>query len=181
MKSNLLGLLFLILSGALVALMFVTYNRSDRVGPEYRFSALDLVYNSKTTEEDLISGINAYDNRDGDMTSRIVVEKVVINRDAETAVVYYAVADYSGNVTKQSRVFPADIEDIGDKLDGNETIAEDSEEHPQLSFGNAEAEEQGESSSEDSSEGDSGEADAAGNTEGSSSSTEKSNAENKQQ
>ncbi|MBR4667417.1 MAG: hypothetical protein IKO76_01520 [Butyrivibrio sp.] len=139
MKGNILGVLFLIMSGALVALMFVSYNRSDRTGPEYRFSAVDLVYDSETTEQDLITGINAYDNRDGDLTGRIVVEKVVINKDAETAVVYYAVADYSGNVTKQSRVFPADIEDIGEKLDGNETLeAEENEENrPQFNFGAA--------------------------------------------
>jgi hypothetical protein len=136
-KGNILGVLFLIMSGALVALMFVSYNRSDRTGPEYRFSAVDLVYDSETTEQDLITGINAYDNRDGDLTGRIVVEKVVINKDAETAVVYYAVADYSGNVTKQSRVFPADIEDIGEKLDGNETMeaAEEKDDFHQLSTG----------------------------------------------
>ena len=137
MKGNILGVLFLIMSGAIVALMFVTYNREDRSGPEYRFSAVDLVYDSRTTEDDLIVGINAYDNRDGDLTGRIVVEKVVINREAETAVVYYAVADYSGNVTKQSRVFPADIEDIGEQLDGNETIDEEDEKAPSLNFGTA--------------------------------------------
>ncbi len=148
MKGNIIGVLFLIMSGALVAMMFVSYNRSDRIGPEYRFSAVDLVYDSETTENDLITGINAYDNRDGDLTGRIVVEKVVINKDAETAVVYYAVADYSGNVTKQSRVFPADIEDIGDDLDGNETLDEEEQELPQLTFGIAAA---GDSASDDSS------------------------------
>lgn len=148
MKGNIIGVLFLIMSGALVAMMFVSYNRSDRIGPEYRFSAVDLVYDSETTENDLITGIYAYDNRDGDLTGRIVVEKVVINKDAETAVVYYAVADYSGNVTKQSRVFPADIEDIGDDLDDNETLDEEGEELPQLNFGIAAA---GDSASDDAS------------------------------
>ena len=137
MKGNIIGVLFLMMSSAIIALMFVTYNREDRTGPEYRFSAVDLVYDSETTEDDLIVGINAYDNRDGDLTGRIVVEKVVINKDAETAVVYYAVADYSGNVTKQSRVFPADIADIGDDLDGNETLDEEEVDMPQLTFGTA--------------------------------------------
>ena len=53
-----------------------------------------------------------------------MVEKVVLNRDAETAVVYYAVADYSGNVAKQSRVFPADIADI-EKDGEDEELFED--------------------------------------------------------
>ncbi|WP_024866482.1 immunoglobulin-like domain-containing protein [Butyrivibrio sp. FCS014] len=83
----------------------LAYGRSDRIAPEFRFSALELVYDSQTTDRQLKEGINAYDAKDGDLTGRIVVEKVVLNRDAGTAVVYYAVSDLSGNVTKESRVF----------------------------------------------------------------------------
>lgn len=120
MKGNIFGIFFTILSGVLVVLIVLAYGRSDKLPPEFRFSALNLTYGSETTDKDLLAGINAYDSKDGDLTSRIVVEKVVLNRDQETAVVYYAVADFSGNVTKQSRVFPADIKDIdnnGDAVD----------------------------------------------------------------
>lgn len=139
MKGNILGIFFTIFSGALIALIIIAYGRSDRVGPEFRFSALNLIYDSETKESDLIDGINAYDSRDGDMTSRIVVEKVVLNRDAETAVVYYAVADYSGNVTKQSRVFAADIEDIDKDSEQSGLVEEESEFFPQLSFGDGDS------------------------------------------
>ena len=136
MKGNILGIIFTILSGVLIALIVVAYGRSDRTEPEFRFSALDLVYDSSTTEDDLISGINAYDTKDGDLTGRIVVEKVVLNKEQETAVVYYAVADYSGNVAKQSRVFPADIEDIENQNIEFEEIEDTEEtEYPRLSFG----------------------------------------------
>ena len=130
MKGNILGIFFTILSGVLIAFIIIAYGRSDRQAPEFRFSALNLVYDSKTEESDLIAGINAYDSRDGDLTSRIVVEKVVLNRDAETAVVYYAVADYSGNVSKQSRVFPADIADI--ESDGEVDEEFEDEQFPNL-------------------------------------------------
>ena len=137
MKGNILGIFFTILSGALIAMIVVAYGRSDRIGPEFRFSALNLIYDSETKDSDLIAGIAAYDTRDGDMTSRIVVEKVVLNRDAETAVVYYAVADYSGNVTKQSRVFAADIEDIDKDGDQSELIEDELEGLPQFYFGDS--------------------------------------------
>ncbi|WP_029233659.1 hypothetical protein [Butyrivibrio sp. VCB2006] len=130
MKGNILGIFFTILSGVLIAFIIIAYGRSDRQAPEFRFSALNLIYDSTTEESDLIAGINAYDSRDGDITNRIVVEKVVLNRDAETAVVYYAVADYSGNVAKQSRVFPADIEDIDSDGEVDELIED--ELHPNL-------------------------------------------------
>ena len=157
MKGNILGIFFTIFSGALIALIVIAYGRSDRVGPEFRFTALNLIYDSETKDSDLITGINAYDTRDGDMTSRIVVEKVVLNRDAETAVVYYAVADYSGNVTKQSRVFAADIKDIDKDGDQSELIEDELEGFPQFSFGDGEGE-------EEASEGDE-EGDAEGETE----------------
>ena len=93
MKGNILGIFFTILSGVMVALIVLAYGRSDRMAPEFRFSALDLVYDSETKDKELITGINAYDAKDGDISDRIVVEKVVLNREAGTAVVYYAVAD----------------------------------------------------------------------------------------
>lgn len=125
MRGNILGIFFTILSGVLIAFIVIAYGRSDRLEPEFRFSAVNLTYDSTTKDDDLKVGINAYDSRDGDLTSRIVVEKVVLNRDAGTAVVYYAVADHSGNVTKQSRVFPADIEDIDNNGDSSETMEDE--------------------------------------------------------
>ena len=122
MRGNILGIFFSILSGVLIFLIVVAYGRSDRSAPEFRFSATDIIYDSQTTDNNLKVGINAYDSKDGDLTGRIVVEKVVLNREKETAVVYYAVADYSGNVTKQSRVFPADIADIDSNGDSSETM-----------------------------------------------------------
>jgi hypothetical protein len=123
-KGNLLGILFTVLSGVLIAFIVIAYGRSDRNDPEFRFSAVNLTYDSTTKDSDLLVAVNAYDNRDGDLTSRIVVEKVVLNKDAGTAVVYYAVADYSGNVAKQSRVFPADIDDLEDNGDSSDIIEE---------------------------------------------------------
>ena len=122
MRGNILGIFFTILSGVLIFLIVLAYGRSDRIAPEFRFSVLDMVYDSKTTDSDLINGIAAYDSKDGELTDRIVVEKVVINKERSLAVVYYAVADFSGNVTKQSRVFPADISDIENNGDSSEII-----------------------------------------------------------
>ena len=135
MRGNILGVFFTILSGVLIALIVIAYGRSDRIAPEFRFSALDMVYDSETKDDELKVGVNAYDTRDGDLTSRIVVEKVVLNREAETAVVYYAVADHSGNVTKQSRVFPANIMDIDSNGDSSEKMEDGM--HPKLSFEDA--------------------------------------------
>ncbi|WP_035772196.1 hypothetical protein [Butyrivibrio sp. VCD2006] len=112
MKSNILAFFFTI--GSIVMAVFIVwfYNMSDRVEPEMRFSSYDLTYNGDTRDIDLLNGVAAYDAVDGDITDRIVVEKTILNEEQSSAVVYYAVSDRSGNVTKQSRVFPADIASI---------------------------------------------------------------------
>ena len=107
LKSNILAFLFTIGSFVFVAVCIVLYNQEDRTAPEFRFTAMELLYDENvTTNADLLEGIAAYDGADGDVTDRIVVEKVVVNHNKGTVVVYYAVSDNSGNVRKQSRVFP---------------------------------------------------------------------------
>ncbi len=111
------------------------YNMSDRVPPDMRFVAMDLVYDSNTAEADLLKGVMAYDSVDGDITNRIVVEKTIIDEEEATAVVYYAVSDMSGNVSKQSRVFPADLADLKGEKAEEEPMNEGT--YPQVVFGSA--------------------------------------------
>ena len=123
MKSNILAFFFTI--GSIVMAVFIVwfYNMSDKIQPEMRFSSYDLIYDENTKDVDLLNGVTAYDAVDGDITDRIVVEKTILNEQQESAVVYYAVSDKSGNVTKQSRVFPADIASI--KGSGNVLFSTD--------------------------------------------------------
>ncbi len=122
MKSNILAFFLSIGSIGLAVLIVWFYNMSDRTAPEMRFMAMDLVYDSNTTESELLKGVMAYDAVDGEITDRVVVEKAILDEEQQTAVVYYAVSDLSGNVTKQSRVFPADIEDIKGTKEENEEV-----------------------------------------------------------
>ena len=112
MKSNILAFFFTIGSIVMAAFIVWFYNMSDRTEPEMRFTAYDLTYNADTKEADLLNGVMAYDAIDGDITDRIVVEKTILNEEQDAAVVYYAVSDKSGNVTKQSRIFSADIDSL---------------------------------------------------------------------
>ena len=55
----------------------------------------------------LLEGIMAYDNVDGDLTDKIVVEKRIENQEQNSVVIFYAVSDSAGNVAKCSREFTA--------------------------------------------------------------------------
>lgn len=83
----------------------------DRTAPEFRFQTSDYTYLKSDGESLLLQNIIAYDDRDGDITDRIVIEKLTENQDSNTVVVYYAVSDLAGNVAKVSRIFPMEPSD----------------------------------------------------------------------
>ncbi|MCM1126040.1 MAG: hypothetical protein NC429_06160 [Lachnospiraceae bacterium] len=101
------GIIFAGLNIILVILCAVLYLGTDRKAPEITFQASDAVYREGEENMELLAGTAAYDSTDGDITDRIVIEKIIEDRNAGSAVVYYAVSDYSGNVAKASRVFDA--------------------------------------------------------------------------
>ena len=80
------------------------------------FSENDLIYYSGIDNEKLLQGVSAMDAKDGDVSDRIVVEKIVQNKNESRAVVYYAVTDLDGNAAKASRVFEAVDEATGNAM-----------------------------------------------------------------
>lgn len=95
----------------LMALCAALYLKSDRMEPVFAVQPTEIMYTPGMEEPVLYEGLRAYDDRDGDMTDRIVIEKVVENREEATAVIYYAVSDGAGNTAKFSKLFPAKYPD----------------------------------------------------------------------
>lgn len=128
-----LSISLIILNIALLLLCGFFYLKKDRVEPKISFSASEVVYSSDMDQTLLLEGVTANDSVDGDITDRIVVEKILENQDEQTAVVYYAVCDYSGNVSKASRVFDADFcqtteeenSEDGEELAEEKTLSEE--------------------------------------------------------
>lgn len=107
MNGRIIGAIFAAVNGILIAVCAVLYLRTDRTAPEIEFFASEAVYTEGMDTSGLLDGVRAYDRADGDITERVVIEKITADREAGSAVVYYAVSDYSGNVAKASRVFDA--------------------------------------------------------------------------
>ena len=95
----------------LAGIFLVFYLRMDRTAPEFRFQTSDYIYIRSDGESELLDNISATDAVDGNVTDRIVIEKVVENKADSSIVVFYAVSDTAGNVAKISRVFPAQFEE----------------------------------------------------------------------
>ena len=107
---------FTVLNIILIVVCVVLLFGRDRKAPVISFSQNDLIYYSGIDNEKLLQGVTAMDAKDGDVTDRIVVEKIVQDKNENRAVVYYAVTDFDGNAAKASRVFEAVDESTGNAI-----------------------------------------------------------------
>lgn len=105
---------FTVINMVLIGVCCFFLLQKDRKAPEISFQENNLIYYSGMEQNRLLDGVTAYDLRDGDVTSRIVIEKIV--QEEGRVAVYYAVTDYEGNVGKASRVFDAANETMGDAV-----------------------------------------------------------------
>ena len=110
------AIVFTVLNLILIVVCVVLLLNRDRKAPVLSFSENDLIYYSGIDNEKLLQGVAAMDAKDGDVSDRIVVEKIVQNKNENRAVVYYAVTDLDGNAAKASRVFEAVDEVTGNAM-----------------------------------------------------------------
>lgn len=106
-QSRIIGIALIVANGALILLCALLYLGKDRQKPELTFQAVETVYREGMDAQQLLTGVTAWDPEDGDLSDRIIIEKISENREEKTAVVFYAVSDKAGNVARASRVFDA--------------------------------------------------------------------------
>lgn len=88
----------LILGGAAL----VVRGSQDRQAPVIKVKKADLTYQEGQGYGELLKGVSAEDNRDGDLTDEVFVDRVVQIKDGK-AIVYYGVMDKAKNVGTAKR------------------------------------------------------------------------------
>lgn len=122
-REKAIGIAFVAINLILVVVCIVLYSRRDKTEPKFLIQAVTIIYTPGANPLELMEGIEAYDNHDGDVTDRIVIEKIVEDKPNATATVYYAVSDKAGNVAKFSKLFPAEFPEKTDAMaDGTDTV-----------------------------------------------------------
>lgn len=97
---------------------------SDRQPPEITITG-EITYRDGMDEEELLEGVTARDEQDGDVSDSVVVETVTLNAEEQTAVIHYAARDKKNNITKVTRsVAYASEESIAKNADGEEETKE---------------------------------------------------------
>ncbi|MBR5595916.1 MAG: DUF5011 domain-containing protein [Lachnospiraceae bacterium] len=103
MKEKSLGILLGLFNVILLILCLVFFWGKDRISPVIKVEPVNYVYEEDLPEALLYQGVTAFDEKDGDVTNRIVIEKVVTDREQGTATITYGASDQSGNVGKVVR------------------------------------------------------------------------------
>ena len=91
-QSKVIGIILVVLNIALAVVCIILSAGQDKTKPVFDFQAAEVVYRTGMDEEKLKEGITARDNVDGDITDRIVVEKIVTDPAENTSVVFFAVS-----------------------------------------------------------------------------------------
>lgn len=98
-----MGLLAVALTGGVIVLSM----GADEEGPNITFES-DPVYTGAEDTSYLLESVKAVDEKDGDVTDSLRVEKIQVNEDEKEVVVVYIAKDNSNNVAKVSVTIPFD-------------------------------------------------------------------------
>lgn len=112
---------------ALAGAGYMTYKNQDRTAPEIKVNqSKKMAYTEGEDYGKLLEGVTAQDDKDGDLTSEVFVEKVV-PVSKKKAVVYYGVTDKANNVGTASREVAYQVAEGSDAAEdtASEDIAED--------------------------------------------------------
>ena len=86
------------------ALLITDMADTDRTRPQITFDQERLYVEAAAGEPDLMQGVRAYDEKDGDLTARVIVESVSDEIEPGTVRVRYAVYDNDGHAAEASRL-----------------------------------------------------------------------------
>lgn len=115
------GCIVLAVAGTLV------YLGQDRKAPEITVEDTEISYTEGGDYEELLEGVTAEDNIDGDLTDQVFVDKI-IQTGEDTGIVYYGVMDKHHNVGTARRTITYHLSENGDEAVTEQTEEADDEE-----------------------------------------------------
>lgn len=105
--GNKLAIAFASVSVCILAVCLFIVSGQDQEPPVITFANNDVIYTDGMDMEQLLMGVEAVDASDGDVTDRIVIEKITKTSSGRSVIVTYAAGDKSNNFSKSSRIFRA--------------------------------------------------------------------------
>lgn len=124
-------LVAVLIAGCLIlgGVAFVVRGSQDRQAPVIKVTKSDITYQEGQGYGELLKGVSAEDNRDGDLTDEVFVDRVVQLKDGK-AIVYYGVMDKAKNVGTAKRTVNY-VENGNEQPKTEDTAAENTEQSPE--------------------------------------------------
>lgn len=123
-----LTILLALLCMVLVGVNAYIYIERDKKAPVISFPEEQLVYTEDTKASELLEGVTAADDKDGDVTDSLRVYNVMIMEDGETAAIIYYAKDSSNNIASATRIAvydgPGTKEKSDTEVDGTDNDSE---------------------------------------------------------
>lgn len=108
MSKKLAVFMAIICAGLIAFVVWFRYG-SDKTGPEIRCNNENLVYRDGMSDAELLEGVTAYDEKDGDVTASLTVESAYPVENGQVVVIYVA-KDNSNNIAKAKMFYFYDQE-----------------------------------------------------------------------
>ena len=120
-------LVAVLIAGCLIlgGVAFAVRGSQDRQAPVIKVTKSDITYQEGQGYGELLKGVSAEDNRDGDLTDEVFVDRIVQIKDGK-AIVYYGVMDKAKNVGTAKRTINY-VEDGNAYPKTEDTAAENTE------------------------------------------------------
>ena len=99
-----ISLLLVVIAAALIVVNALVILSEDRSAPVISFPSETVSYSSGMTDSELLEGVTASDNRDGDVTDSLRVGEILTSDDGSQVTVVYVARDAKNNIAQSSRV-----------------------------------------------------------------------------
>ncbi|MEQ8196994.1 MAG: immunoglobulin-like domain-containing protein [Clostridiaceae bacterium] len=96
-------IIFILTWGLFGAYVYNLDKSSDNVPPEISFTKDTMAVSVHASAGDLSEGVTAIDNKDGDVTSSVLIEGISRFTDGKRKIITYAAFDSGRNVSKKTR------------------------------------------------------------------------------
>lgn len=126
MKQRLLALVLAAGCVVLGIIAFLVHVGQDRTPPKITIEEAEVTYAEGDDYGALLEGVSAKDNKDGDITDKVFIDKIVQTSE-DTATVYYGVIDSSKNVGTAKRKVAYQAGDGTSEDSSGDTASEEGE------------------------------------------------------
>jgi hypothetical protein len=92
------------LSVILITILIIGTLALDKEGPRIEYSERQLIYSDEIDMSDFITDVIATDAKEGDVSSTLIIERVIKMKSVNVAVIIYAAKDSSNNITQKERI-----------------------------------------------------------------------------